>query len=119
MTGRLPTDSARSGYTEIVDGDESGFIRSPDWSPDGSLIAFQDTSKGIALVQPDGGQKSQVAHTEPGDAFPAWRPLVEDPLNDIIVPSDGDGAPQFYFTLTTRSCSTPVSIANVSDRRPP
>ena len=86
---RLVFPSVRSGdrrwqiYIDWVttdDGDSVPLLegRTPAWSPDGSLIAFQGTDEegnnpGIYLVSADGGPVTRVTDGE-SDRYPAWSP---------------------------------------------
>lgn len=71
----------RSGTpTEIVSSENEG-ASSPDWSPDGRLIAFSrstfvhgDLLHQIWTVRPDGTQLRQVTHLPAGADTPSWSP---------------------------------------------
>jgi len=98
----------------------SGF---PNWSPDGSRIAFEsnrtdpDLSDGIEIVdvftmRPDGGDVRQVTDSRGYNGKPSWSPdgrwlLFDSDRGDYPrsqgiykIPSDGSGPPQRITTLS-------------------
>lgn len=99
-------DGGRQTRLTTVDGDES----SPEWSPDGSRVAFVGGPSGTAdiyVVDADGGNLRQVTATPACEDTPTWSPdgqhLVaasklgcKDDLSSslVLLNSDGSGGPQ-------------------------
>ena len=55
----------------------AGYDVHPDWSPDGSRIAFSSEISGITniwLMDPDGGSKVQLTGSSQRDTRPCWHP---------------------------------------------
>ena len=96
----MDSDGTDTGSREIVltDSKQGAFLRQPAWSPDGTVIAYQDTSAGIVLVSPDSSPIGEMPTTVIGDAEPSWRPGIDDLTDDVVLPANAGGEPQFYFT---------------------
>ncbi len=76
LQGVLWVVSVEGGAARAVT-DEYGDVRQPDWSPDGSRIAFQSYRDGvwrIWTVQPDGADLKAVTSGPFDDREPHWSP---------------------------------------------
>jgi Tol biopolymer transport system component len=54
--------------------------RQPDWSPDGSKIAFashRDDNRDIYVMDADGSNEIRLTTHTSLDEFPDWRPVAE------------------------------------------
>jgi Tol biopolymer transport system component len=86
-------------YSEILSSDRM-FFRTPDWSPDGTKIAFTTYQPGLETIKPDGTDRKVIASGGfPGD--PSWSPdgqkiaFTRDFHEDIwVMNADGTGQVQ-------------------------
>lgn len=90
LVGRIWTIPAAGGVAQALT-DPFGDARQPDWSPDGSRVAFQAYWAGdydIWVVNADGSALEQVTHGPFDDREPAWSPDG----SSIIFASDRGGS---------------------------
>jgi hypothetical protein len=90
--------------------DFGGSNSSPDWSPDGSKIAFQSSLEGdldIFTISPDGTKLVNLTQSPSSDYSPAWSPdgtkiaFVSDRNgNEDIYVMDADGSNVLQLTTT-------------------
>ena len=73
-SGKTNSSTART----LTDPGDS-FLSTPAYSPDGTTIAFTDTTKGIMLMNADGTGLTHLAGSQPGDSYPQWRPNLKRP----------------------------------------
>src|SRR5262249_40715658 len=87
LTGRIAFDDFADVYVANADG--SGLVRltsdpgpefDPDWSPDGTKIAYRDSTRGINgddevfVMDADGSHKTNLTNNPANDWGPAWSP---------------------------------------------
>jgi len=123
-------DTARDSLTNHVQDTTSNFH--PDWSPDGTKIAFastRDTNPQIFVMDPNGSNVVRLTHNSAEDAQPAWSPngtkiafATNRDGNDEIYVMNANGSAQVNLTNHAGSDLAPAwspdgtKIAFQSDR---
>lgn len=97
--------------------------RTPAWSPDGTLIAFQGTdaqgnNPGLYLISSEGGPIARLTQDE-SDRAPAWSPNcarrileVSNEGIDVTVPSDSERSCQLAF-MSSRGGNWEIYVTDV------
>jgi TolB protein len=95
-----------SGFAQLTNNDTDG---SPDWSPDGSQIAFTRTTDGnreIHVISPDTGQETRLTNSAANESSPDF-----SPDGSKIIFSAGNQLHTMYADGTGR---TPLSLAGIN-----
>jgi Tol biopolymer transport system component/ABC-type branched-subunit amino acid transport system substrate-binding protein len=103
VPGKIAFRSDRSGNNDIyvMNGDGSGLIKLtndpgdddlPDWSPDGTRIAFCTRGE-VNVISADGSNQVQLTNNSADDCFPSWFPNG----TKIVFGSDRDGNVEIYI----------------------
>lgn len=93
-TGRLVT-MARDGSDQVVLYEGPGLFHHAEWSPDHSMIAFNDEIDGqpeILVIPSEGGEPTRLTDDPAVDWGPTWSPDGDQ----IIFTSDRGGEPALY-----------------------
>jgi hypothetical protein len=89
----------------------------PDWSPDGTKIAFCSARDGnweIYVMNSDGSDQRRLTYTDAFNGAPRWSPDGAQ----IVFESDRDGNSEIYVMNSDGSNVRRLTDNNASDRRP-